>query len=113
MIVHRVTHNRRRLPMHVHICETRFEKGRGLLLRPCPDQRTAYLLRNCRAIHTVGMRYAVDVLFCDDHGRILKIVSALRPFRFARDGRASIVWELRAGRAATLGWQVGDEIVPC
>jgi uncharacterized protein len=113
MIVHRVTHNRRRLPMHVHICETRFERGRGLLLRPCIDQRTAYLLKDCRAIHTVGMRYAVDVLFCDHTGRILEIVTALRPFRMARHKRATLVWELQAGAAARLGWQIGDEIAPC
>jgi uncharacterized protein len=113
MIIHRVAHNRRRLPMHVHVCETRLERGRGLLLRRCPDHRTAYLLRDCAAIHTVGMTYPIDVLFCDATGRILRIEQALRPFRYARESRASAVWEMRAGAAQLWGWRIGDEIGPC
>lgn len=113
MIVHRIEHNRRRLPMQVHVCESRLERGRGLLLRRCPDQRTAYLLRRCSAVHTIGMAYAIDIVFCDSGGRILRIVRALRPFRVARDERASQVWELAPGAVARWGWRVGDEISPC
>ena len=113
MIVHRVEHNRRRLPMHVHVCETRLERGRGLLLRRCPDRRTAYLLRDCSAIHTVGMTYPLDVVFCDADGRILNIVRGLRPFRFARQEGASLVWEMPAGAADIWGWRIGDQIAPC
>ena len=36
MITHRIEHNRRRLPMHVHVCESRIERGRGLLFRKMP-----------------------------------------------------------------------------
>lgn len=113
MIVLRVEHNRRRLPMHVHVCETRLERGRGLLLRRCPDQRTAYLLRNCSAVHTMGMAFTLDVVFCDGAGRILQIVEGLRPFRFARHRNAQTVWELPAGAVRHWGWRVGDEIAPC
>lgn len=113
MIIHRVEHNRRRLPMHVHVCESRVERGRGLLMRRCPDQRTAYLLRNCSAVHTVGMAYAIDIVFCDATGRILHIVKGLRPFRMARHAGARFVWETAAGVVERWGWQVGDEIGPC
>jgi len=113
MIVHRVEHNRRRLPMQVHVCESRLERGRGLLLRRCPDQRTAYLLRNCSAVHTVGMAYPLDVVFCDAGGHILDIVRGLRPFRYARHISACMVWEMQAGAVDIWGWQVGDEIAPC
>ncbi|HYP80239.1 MAG TPA: DUF192 domain-containing protein [Steroidobacteraceae bacterium] len=113
MIIHRVEHNRRRLPMHVHVCESRLERGRGLLLRRCPDQKTAYLLRNCSAIHTVGMTYPLDIVFCDEEGRILNIVRGLRPFRFIRQAGASVVWEMPAGAADLWGWHIGDRIAPC
>jgi uncharacterized membrane protein (UPF0127 family) len=113
MIIHRVSHNRRRLPMHVHVCESRLERGRGLLLRRCPDQRTAFLLRDCSAVHTVGMTYPIDVLFCDRTGHIVRIVRKLRPFRYARDSAAQTVWEMRAGAVDHWGWRVGDEIMPC
>ena len=113
MMICRVEHNRRRLSMQVHVCETRFERGRGLLLHPRPDIHTAILLRNCRAIHTIGMSYPLDVLFCDGSGRILRIVPGLRPCRVARERRARQVWELRAGAADHWGWRVGDAILPC
>jgi uncharacterized membrane protein (UPF0127 family) len=113
MIIHRVEHNRRRLPMQVHVCQSRPERGRGLLLRRCPDARTAYLLTECSAIHTFGMTYDIDVVFCDRRGTILKVVAALRPWQFARHQGADCVWELRAGGAQSWGWQVGDRIAPC
>ena len=113
MIIHRVEHNRRRLRMQVCVCESRVERGRGLLLRPCPDVRTAFLLRPCSAIHTFGMGYPIDVLFCDAYGRILEVVENLPPWRTARHPLATTVWELRAGGAAHWGWQVGDCIIPC
>lgn len=113
MIIHRVEHNRRRLPMHVHVCQSRLERGRGLLLRRCPDRRTAYLLHDCSAIHTVGMTYAIDIAFCDGDGRILEIVRALRPFRVARHRSARMVWEMPAGALDHWGWRVGDQIGPC
>jgi uncharacterized protein len=113
MIIFRVEHNRRRLRMQVHVCESRFERGRGLLLRPRPDPETAFLLRNCRAVHTVGLTYPIDVLFCDPGGRILRIEPALRPCRFARESRASQVWEMDAGGAQRWELRVGDEIQPC
>jgi uncharacterized membrane protein (UPF0127 family) len=113
MIIHRIEHNRRRLAMQVHVCESPLERGRGLLLRRCPDQRTAYLLTRCSAIHTVGMTYAIDIVFCNGTGRILKIVKGLRPFRMARHPDATQVWELASGATAKWGWRVGDEIGPC
>lgn len=113
MIIHRVEHNRRRLPMHVHVCESPLERGRGLLLRRCPDPRTAYLLRRCSAIHTIGMTYAIDIVFCSGSGRILRIVKELGPFRVARHPEAAQVWELAAGATDRWNWRVGDEIGPC
>jgi uncharacterized protein len=113
MRICRVEHNRRRLRMEVKVCESRFERGRGMLLRPPPDLHTAMLLHDCRAVHTVGMAYPLDVLFCDASGRILRIVPCLKPCRVARERRAAQVWELRAGAASHWGWRVGDAIAPC
>jgi uncharacterized protein len=113
MMVCRVQHNMRRLRMQVHVCESRFERGRGLLLRPRPDMSTAFLLRNCRAVHTIGMTYPIDILFCDASGRILRIVHSLGPCRVVRDSRARQVWELCAGAATHWGWRVADAVQPC
>jgi uncharacterized membrane protein (UPF0127 family) len=112
MITHRVEHNRRRLAMNVHVCQTRRERGRGLLLRRCPDARTAYLLPRCSSIHTIGMTYPIDVFFCDERGTILRVIPKLRPWRIASHPGAACVWEMRSGSAHQWGWQVGDRIGP-
>lgn len=113
MIIHRVEHNRRRLRMQVHVCEGVYERGRGLLLRRQLDSETAWLLPRCRSVHTIGLHYRLDLLFCDADGRILRIDEDVRPCRIAREGRACQVWELRSGTARRWGWRVGDEIRPC
>lgn len=113
MMICRVEHNRRRLRMQVHVCESRLERGRGLLLRPRPDVHTAFLLRDCAAVHTIGMTYPLDVVFADASGRILRIVPGLRPCRMVRQRGAKQVWEFSAGAVGHWGWQVGDAVEPC
>jgi uncharacterized membrane protein (UPF0127 family) len=113
MIVHRVEHNRRRLRVLVHVCETFAERARGLLLRSRPGPETAYLLSPCGRIHTFGMFFPIDVLFCDADDRIIDLVEALRPWRTAGHVSARRVWELPLGSIRTLGLQLGDRINPC
>ncbi len=113
MITRRVEHNRRLTRVDVDICQGPFERARGLLLRRPLDDRSALLLERCRSIHTCGMRYAIDVLFCDDRGTILQIVESLPPWRFAQDPHAQNVWELRAGTARRMGLRTGDRLRPC
>jgi uncharacterized protein len=113
MIIHRVEHNRQRIRMHVCVCESGVERARGLLLRPRPDRHTAFLLKPCSSVHTMGMTYAIDIVFCDASGTILRIQPDVRPWRIVRHSEADTVWELRAGVTESLGWQEGDRISPC
>ena len=73
-------------------------EGEGLLLCPC----------NC--VHTCGMRYAIDVLFVDSDGRILKLVQALAPWRSACCWQAAAVLELSAGTAQRQNLQSGQQL---
>jgi len=113
MIIHRVEHNRQRIRMDVCVCESGIERARGLLLRRRPDNHTALLMDRCSAVHTFGMTYPIDVVFCDSSGRILRIQPAVRPWRIVRHSGARYVWELRAGVTEILGWQEGDRLSPC
>jgi uncharacterized membrane protein (UPF0127 family) len=114
MMIFRVEHNHHRLRrVQVHVCESRLERGRGLLLRRRLDQETAWLLPGCRSVHTIGMHYRIDVVFCDQRGRILSIRENLGPCRIARQPEACHVWEAQAGTVRSWGWQVGDLIRPC
>jgi uncharacterized membrane protein (UPF0127 family) len=55
------------------------------------------------------MRFAIDVVFVDRAGVVLKVVSALRPWRFAGGRGARCVLELSAGEAEARGIRPGDE----
>ena len=110
MIVLRMELNRRRLRTLVHVCETEFERARGLLLRPPPSRDEAWLIPACRAVHTVGLWYPLDLAFCTRDGTILDVVTHLRPWRVARSAEAREVWEFPQGAAEALELRPGDRL---
>ena len=54
------------------------------------------LIPRCRAVHTFGMRFELDVLFLDDAGRVISLKRSVPPARVARCATASAVLELPA-----------------
>lgn len=89
----------------VEVADTRRARRRGLLGRD--DVDGALVLRPCRHVHSLGMRFELDVAFCAADGRVLR-THALRPWRLSPfvPGAAFVIearrgaferWELRAG----------------
>ena len=76
---------------------------RGLLWRPALAPGQGLLIAPCNSVHTIGMRYAIDVVFLDREGRVLKVCPALKPLRMAMARGARQVIELAAGEASRLG----------
>ena len=81
----------------VEIAATRSSRRRGLLGRDCLAEATAMLLAPCAAVHTAGMRFAIDVVFVDRQGYAVKVVRDLRPWRVALAAGARAVIEMPAG----------------
>jgi hypothetical protein len=88
----------------------------GLLGARGLPERTALLIPRCDSVHTVAMRFAIDVVFARrlDPDGALEIVSVspdVRPGRFARVDRGGTrvrrrelcALELAAGQAEALG----------
>lgn len=70
----------------------------------------ALLLEKTRSVHTIGMKFAIDVAFCDRDMRVLRIVTVPK-FRVTRpEFRASCAIETEAGRFAHWKVAVGDEL---
>ena len=85
-------------------------RARGLIGRQEPKPDEGLLLRWCNQIHTFGMKYPIDVIFCDRKGVVLR-VSTLPPRRLSRlVPRARYCIELRAGRARECGIDVGTRL---
>ena len=85
----------------VEIAATRRTRRRGLLGRDRLDEASAMLLAPCVAVHTAGMRFAIDVVFVDRQGYAVKVVRNLRPWRIALATEGRAVIEMAAG---SLGW---------
>lgn len=71
----------------------------GLLWRSELPAGHGLLIVPCRAIHTVGMRFALDLIFMDGAGRVLRSVAGVPPGRIMVWGglRARQTLEVQAG----------------
>lgn len=68
------------------------------------------VLLPCRSVHTVGMRYALDVAFCDAGGTVVRSETDVRPGRLLSCGRAAFVLERPHADDGT--WPVEGDVVP-
>ena len=57
---------------------------------------TALLLPRCSSVHTFGMRFAIDVLFLDETGRMIAERRGVGPGRIVRCPGAAAVLERQA-----------------
>ena len=55
------------------------------------------LFERCRSVHTAGMRFALDLVWLDSDGGVVRIDAAVGPRRLRTCLRARAVVETRAG----------------
>jgi uncharacterized membrane protein (UPF0127 family) len=94
----------------VELASTRATRRRGLLGRNGLPAGAAMLLTPCNAVHTIGMRFAIDVVFVDSRGRVRKIVQNLAPWRMAISPLSRATIELSAGEVDVETLRVGDRL---
>ena len=81
----------------VELAMTRSARRRGLLGRDALDLSTALILAPCVAVHTVFMRFPIDVVFVDRDWHVRRIVRNLQPWRIAASPRAYAAVEMAGG----------------
>ena len=92
----------------VEVAGSAKERRRGLLGRDAFEG--AFVLRPCRSVHTLRMRFPIDVAFCDAEGLVVRTVT-LAPWRgspWVR--RAAFVIEAEAGAFDRWRLRVGDRV---
>lgn len=82
----------------------------GLLATPALDDPSGLWISPCNSVHTLGMRYPIDVVFLRTDGSIAKIVERLPPWRAAGCTKARVTLELRAGLAGELALRPGMKL---
>ncbi len=92
----------------LEVATTAAARRRGLLGRDELDG--ALLLKPARMVHTVRMRFPIDVIFCDVDLRVVDIVT-MAPNRLGAPRlKASAVVEAPAGAAGRWNLRRGDQL---
>jgi uncharacterized membrane protein (UPF0127 family) len=96
---------------NVEVAATREARRTGLLSRTGLEPGEALWIIPCRGVHTVGMKFTIDIIALDDTGRVIDRVSELRPWRvrLPRRGTAGVL-ELAAGALEVSGTELGHRI---
>lgn len=85
----------------LELADSYFSRLAGLQFRASLPPGHGLLLVPCGSLHTMCMRFAIDVTWLDRQGRVLAVRRELRPWRMARAPRGTYaVLELPAGA----GW---------
>lgn len=88
-----------------------WQRLRGLLGRPALEAGEGLLIDPCPAVHTYGMRYAIDVAVLDEEGRVLAAYPALPPGRRTPwRSAARYALEVPEGTLVRTGTAVGDRL---
>ena len=90
------------------VLTSRTDRRRGLLGRSAVDG--AVVLEPCRWVHSVGMKFTIDVAYLDDDGTVLKMTT-MRPHRIGLPVMAARrVIEADGGAFERWGLAVGDQV---
>ncbi len=90
------------------VADTKGARSKGLLGRSGIDG--AIVMRPCRSVHTLGMRFALDIAYLDADGMVIRIVRMKRHRIGMPVWKARTVIEAEAGAFGRWGLHVGDII---
>lgn len=94
------------------IAEHPHQRTRGLLFRPRLNTGEGLLLRGVSSIHTIGMRYPLDVVFIGADLEITALCARLAPMRMSfGPKRTRHALELPPGTIYHHGMQAGDHLL--
>jgi uncharacterized membrane protein (UPF0127 family) len=83
----------------------------GLMGKPSLPEGHGLWIVPCQSVHTLWMRFPIDVVFLDESKRVIHLVERLRPFRISRHvSKARSVIELPVDVIRRTMTQVGDQI---
>ena len=92
----------------LEVAESAGARRRGLLGRDGIDG--ALLLQPCRSVHTLGMRFPIDVAWCDRDLVVLRTARMSRHRMSRPVPRARAVVEAEAGTFSRWGLTAGDRL---
>jgi uncharacterized protein len=83
---------------------------KGLLGRASLTVGEAIILQPASSIHTHFMRFTIDVIYLNRELEVVKVVRALKPFRFSAARRSHTVIELAENATDAMDLRAGDRL---
>jgi uncharacterized membrane protein (UPF0127 family) len=100
------------LGQNVQLAECWWRRAVGLLGQTELPEGSGILLVPCASVHTLGMRFPVDVAFLDGRGRIVETRADMPPGHFAVGGQdVHATLELPVGTLAATDTRHGDTLI--
>ncbi len=96
---------------NLQVANKPWSRIQGLLFKPALSPEQGLALIPCNSIHSLGMRYSIDVIYLDNKHRVIKFAHDFRP-----NSVGPIVWkaktviEIPAGKLHGLDVQIGDQL---
>ncbi len=96
----------------VRVAKSFFARLVGLLSRKSLPDNEGLLITPCASIHTIGMRFTIDVVFLDKQNKVLAISKGIKPFRIAIAPRGTVsVLEVSDGNVKKTGIHLDDTLL--
>lgn len=99
------------LSSQVRVADTGWTRLVGLLGQSSLPADSGIWITPSNSIHTIGMRFAFDVVFISKSYRVVGLRAGIRPFRITLPNfKARSVLELPAGTISRSGTEIGDQL---
>ena len=95
----------------VAVADTALSRFVGLLGRSGLGPGEGLLIKPSSGVHTIGMRFSIDVVALDKRLRVVEVWPELKPYRVSRVSLAfRYMLELAAGEISRSGIKIGDQL---
>lgn len=99
------------LASNVVVADTSLSRAVGLLGRTALAREEGIWIKPSSGVHTIGMRFPIDVVGLDAQLRVVRLWPSLKPYRLtAIVPSVRTVLELAAGRITESGLRLGDQL---
>ncbi len=96
--------------IQARVAENFFSRLRGLLWSKPLHPSEGLLIVPCNRIHTIGMQYAIDVVFLSPDFQIVHIATYCQPSKIFKYKYAKYTLKLLAGQASVHDFKVGSQL---
>jgi uncharacterized protein len=94
----------------LEVADTSAKRNKGLLGRKALAPGEGLWIVPCESVHTVGMRFPIDLVYLDRNHQIQKIRNSVRPWRISVCLSAHSILELPSGSVRQTQSMPGDTV---